>query len=103
MFEIRKDRAKALGGRRRLVREREEYFLLVDQGYGNTEACRLVGINERTGREWRNGRTAKDRFRAKKTFPPCCTPRRRPASEDSLPGRFAGPGVRKASTGSRQA
>src|SRR6478609_9108289 len=78
MFEIRKDRAKALGGRRRLVREREEYFLLVDQGYGNTEACRLVGINERTGREWRNGRTAKDRFRAPA----------RPASAPVVPSRF---------------
>jgi IS30 family transposase len=28
----------------------------VDQGYGNKEASRLVGVNERTGREWRNGR-----------------------------------------------
>jgi IS30 family transposase len=64
MFEIRKNRAKALGGRKRLVREREEYFRLVDQGFGNAEACRLVGINERTGREWRNGRMAKGRFRS---------------------------------------
>ncbi len=38
MFEIRMDRAKALGGRRRLVRERKECIRLVDQGYGNTEA-----------------------------------------------------------------
>lgn len=63
MFEIRKERAKALGGRMRLVREREEYFRLVDQGYGNSEASRLVGVNERTGREWRNGRMGKQRFR----------------------------------------
>ncbi|MFI9780821.1 helix-turn-helix domain-containing protein [Streptomyces sp. NPDC051956] len=63
MFEIRKNRAKTLGGRRMLVREREECFRLVDLGYGNTEACRRVGINERTGREWRNGRMAKQRFR----------------------------------------
>ncbi|MFH9016610.1 IS30 family transposase [Streptomyces sp. NPDC017943] len=63
MFEIRKNRTKALGGRRRLVREREEYFRLVDLGYGNAEACRLVGIHERTGREWRNGRVANERFR----------------------------------------
>ncbi|MFJ3176636.1 IS30 family transposase [Streptomyces roseus] len=78
MFEIRKDRTKDLGGRRRLVREREEYFRLVDQGYGNTEACRLVGINERTGREWRNGRRAEDRF-----GPPA-----RPASAPVAPSRF---------------
>ncbi|MFJ2008666.1 hypothetical protein ACIOJ4_49580 [Streptomyces chartreusis] len=64
MFEIRKNRTNALGGRKRLVHEREEYFRLVDQGYGNAEACRLVGINERTGREWRIGRKTKGRFRS---------------------------------------
>ena len=43
-------------GRKKLVRERAEYFRLVDQGYGNKEASRRVGVNERTGRVWRNGR-----------------------------------------------
>jgi IS30 family transposase len=40
---------------------------LVDQGYGNKEASRLVGVNERTGREWRNGRPE---GRVKRSRPP---------------------------------
>ncbi|MFI9789161.1 IS30 family transposase [Kitasatospora sp. NPDC051984] len=36
----------------------------MQQGYSNKEASRLVGVHERTGREWRNGRTDPNRFRA---------------------------------------
>ncbi|WTS94936.1 IS30 family transposase [Streptomyces sp. NBC_00096] len=54
-FEIRKVRAVAQGPRK-LVREREEYFRLMDQGLSSSEACRRVGINLRTGKRWRNGR-----------------------------------------------
>ncbi|MFG2472232.1 hypothetical protein ACGFXB_43275 [Streptomyces canus] len=61
-FEIRKVR-KAHGSMK-LRREREEYFRLVREGYSNEEASGLVGVNERTGREWRNGRTDPNRFRA---------------------------------------
>ncbi|MFE2918463.1 IS30 family transposase [Kitasatospora indigofera] len=61
-FEIREDRKPQ--GRRKLRVEREEYFQLVQQGYSNTEASRRVGVHERTGREWRNGRTDPNRFRA---------------------------------------
>lgn len=61
-FQIRQNRTIAQG-RKKLIHEREQYFRLVDQGYGNKEASRLVGVNERTGREWRNGRDAPDRFR----------------------------------------
>ncbi|WP_444545893.1 IS30 family transposase, partial [Streptomyces phaeofaciens] len=39
-----------------MSRERAEYFRLMKLGYGNKEASKLVGINPRTGREWRNGR-----------------------------------------------
>jgi IS30 family transposase len=55
-FEIRRNRKPQ--GRKALVREREEYFRLMDQGFSSTEACRIVGINRRTGKEWRNGRHA---------------------------------------------
>ncbi|WP_131743472.1 IS30 family transposase [Actinomadura roseirufa] len=55
-FEIRLNRKPQ--GRKALVREREEYFRLMDQGFSSTEACRIVGINRRTGKEWRNGRLA---------------------------------------------
>ncbi|MEV4728533.1 IS30 family transposase [Saccharopolyspora sp. NPDC049426] len=54
-FEIRKDRDKG-PGRKGLHRERAAYFDLVKQGYSSMEACRIVGINRRTGKRWRNGR-----------------------------------------------
>ncbi|MFE3003440.1 helix-turn-helix domain-containing protein [Nocardia sp. NPDC059246] len=38
-----------------MTREREEYFRLMRQGYNSSEACRIVGINVRTGKRWRNG------------------------------------------------
>lgn len=53
-FEIRRDRTPQ--GPRKLTREREEYSRLMQQGYSNKEACRVVGIDERTGQKWRNGR-----------------------------------------------
>lgn len=78
-FEIRANRGKAQG-RKTLVREREEYFRLMDQGVSSREACRIVGINRRTGKRWRNGLRAtawnKDR-----------PPIRRPGSQDG-PSRF---------------
>jgi IS30 family transposase len=39
------------------VEKREQYARLVTQGYNNSEACRIVGINRRTGKRWRHGRT----------------------------------------------
>lgn len=51
-FEVRKDRH---GGGRRLTREREVYLQLTRQEYSSREACRIVGINRRTGKRWRNG------------------------------------------------
>jgi IS30 family transposase len=61
-FEIRKVRTVSQG-RRKLRAEREEYFRLVNAGYSNKEASGLVGVNERTGREWRNGRWDPNRLR----------------------------------------
>ncbi|MFJ9146467.1 IS30 family transposase [Streptomyces griseus] len=61
-FGIRGDRKPQ--GPRKLRGERAEYFRLVQQGYSNIEASRLVGVHERTGREWRNGRTDPQRYRA---------------------------------------
>jgi transposase, IS30 family len=56
-FEIRKDRTKPQG-RKKLTREREAYSRLMQQGVSNREACRIVGIDRRTGQKWRNGRHA---------------------------------------------
>ncbi|MGW0615880.1 IS30 family transposase [Streptomyces sp. NPDC002788] len=63
MFEIRKTRTVAQG-RRKLTREREEYFRLVQQGVSYTEAAKSVGINLRTGKRWRNGRNPSGRQKA---------------------------------------
>ena len=64
-FEVRGDRAPQ--GRRKLSREREHYLALVAQGLSNSQACRVVGVNPRTGREWRNGRPE---GRVKRSRPP---------------------------------
>ncbi|WP_369169681.1 IS30 family transposase [Streptomyces sp. R28] len=62
-FKIRENRGQAQG-RGTLVREREEYFRLMDQGLSGAEACKRVGINYRTGKRWRNGRAASGKDRA---------------------------------------
>jgi IS30 family transposase len=43
-------------GRRRLLCERRQYFELMEKGYSNAAACKIVGINVRTGGEWKNGK-----------------------------------------------
>ncbi|MEU3371634.1 helix-turn-helix domain-containing protein [Streptomyces sp. NPDC006660] len=53
-FKIR-DRS-VVQGRRPLSEERRLCLLLMQRGVSNKEACRTVGINEKTGRRWRNGR-----------------------------------------------
>ncbi len=53
-FEVR-DRS-VNQGRRPLTEERRVYLQLMQQGVSNAEACRIVGINRRTGKRWRNGR-----------------------------------------------
>ena len=50
------------GGRRRRpgggATDRQERFVrLIGQGVSNAEACRIVGVNRRTGTRWRIGRT----------------------------------------------
>jgi transposase, IS30 family len=49
-------------GRRRrpsrgLTEKQDRFVRLIAQGVGNSEACRVVGINRRTGTRWRFGRT----------------------------------------------
>jgi transposase, IS30 family len=40
-----------------LVEKQDRFVRLIAQGVTNTEACRIVGINRRTGTRWRYGRT----------------------------------------------
>jgi transposase, IS30 family len=44
-------------GRDPLTAERDLYRRLMAQGMGNSQACREIGINRRTGTRWRYGRT----------------------------------------------
>jgi hypothetical protein len=37
--------------------KREQFARLISRGVPNAEACRLVGINRRTGTRWRFGRS----------------------------------------------
>ena len=37
--------------------KREQFAWLIGQGVSNSQACRIVGVNRRTGRRWRHGRT----------------------------------------------
>jgi IS30 family transposase len=37
--------------------KREHWAWLIARGVSNSEACRIVGINVRTGKRWRHGRT----------------------------------------------
>lgn len=71
-FRIRESRKPQ--GRGSLVREREEYFRLMDQGLTNTAACERVGINRRTGKRWRHGRAASGRNKAAKPVRPPLVP-----------------------------
>jgi transposase, IS30 family len=72
-FEIRRARTVAQG-RRKLVREREEYFRFMDQGLSSSDACRRVGINLRTGKRWRNGRTPSGKRKAAAPVRPVVPP-----------------------------
>jgi hypothetical protein len=42
---------------RGLTEKQDRYVKLVAHGVNNSEACRTVGINRRTGPRWRFGRT----------------------------------------------
>src|SRR6266516_4194893 len=42
---------------RALTEKQDRFVRLIAQGVSNSKACRLVGINRRTGTRWRFGRT----------------------------------------------
>ena len=56
--------------------EKQERFVrLIEQGFSNSEACRMVGINRRTGTRWRFGRTIQDTTGQPVHYPPVSAPR----------------------------
>ena len=51
----RSARTDTRAGTEKLTRERAAYFELMRRGLRSQEACRIVGIDVRTGKKWRNG------------------------------------------------
>jgi IS30 family transposase len=53
-----------------LTVQRQEFARLIAKGVSNSEACRLVGVNRRTGTRWRYGRTVTFKSGAELQYPP---------------------------------
>jgi transposase, IS30 family len=66
--------------------QRDLYLQLMAQGMNNSAACRVAGINRRTGTRWRYGRTVTNRAGHQLTYPaitkPATTVSARYLSED---------------------
>ncbi len=58
-----------------LTGKREKFARLVSQGVSNSEACRLVGVNRKTGTRWRFGRTILNTVGQLVHYPPVSAPR----------------------------
>ena len=55
------------------VEKREQFARLIAQGFSNSEACRIAGINRKTGKRWRHGRTITTRDGRKLHYAPVVT------------------------------
>jgi len=80
-FEIRKRRDPQ--GPMKLQAERAAYLALVAQGVSTTQACRIVGVNRKTGHRWRFGRRTQPRDGQERSLPPAS-----PSTEVTSPGRY---------------
>jgi transposase, IS30 family len=50
--------------------KREQFARLIAQGVSNLQACRIVGVNRRTGKRWRHGRAVTARDGTRRHYPP---------------------------------
>jgi IS30 family transposase len=55
---------------RALTEKQDRFVRLIAQGMSNAEACRVVGINRRTGTRWRFGRTILNTVGSPVHYPP---------------------------------
>lgn len=60
--------------------KREEFARLIARGVSNAEACRIVGVNPRTGKRWRHGRTITSSSGRRLHYSPVINPRRKEIS-----------------------
>ncbi len=72
-------RSRKAPGAQPLTSQRERYLALMRQGVGNAAACRLVGVNRKTGHRWRYGRSVTTRTGEVRSYPAIS----RPANEVS--------------------
>ena len=64
--------------------KREQWAALIRRGVSNSEACRIVGINVRTGKRWRHGRKRTMRDGRTLHYAPVITSRKVEVSERYL-------------------
>jgi transposase, IS30 family len=55
-----------------LVEKQDRFVRLIAHGVTNSEACRMVGINRRTGTRWRYGRTILNTAGERVHYPAVC-------------------------------
>ena len=60
--------------------KQQRYLQLIAQGVNNSDACRLVGINRKTGNRWRYGRPVRNSAGALVIYPPVTIKESRPRS-----------------------
>lgn len=56
--------------------KRERFARLIARGFGNAEACRIVGVHPKTGKRWRLGRTITSSGGRRRHYPPVITGRK---------------------------
>jgi len=65
--------------------EKREWFArLIAQGASNSQACRIVGVNRKTGKRWRHGRTVITSSGKRRHYPPVISTRKREISSRYL-------------------
>src|SRR5215203_7567173 len=63
-------RSRTTHAGRALTEKQDRFVRLIGQGVSNREACRIVGINRRTGTRWRLGRTIRNTAGEAVHYPP---------------------------------
>ena len=67
-------RARRSPGALPLTNERDRYISLMKQGMSNAAACRIVGVNRKTGHRWRHGRSITVRTGDTRRYPAITRP-----------------------------
>jgi hypothetical protein len=60
--------------------KREQFARLIAQGVPSAQACRIVGVNPRTGKRWRHGRTITSSGGRRLHYPPVISLRKQEIS-----------------------